>query len=219
MINDILLKILELREASVKELSETYGLATEVIKEHLLKYRDAVIIEGGRIVVKNPIGLADRLIRSGVSFKRVSRHLSWRDFEALSAKILAAHGYHVIRNLMMTKPIRLEIDVAGIDVGSGRGLFIDCKHWTRGIGSSALAEIALKQKIRVEKLLKNLSWIKPKYRMLSYLKKAYPIVITLTTPKIRVYEGVLILSIQELNRALIDLEMIIDTFKLEPIKP
>ncbi len=218
MLEELLLKLLEKRNVGVKELVEELGVSESIIKRVVSEYRDVLsLTDDNRIIVVEPIKLADQLIRRGLSFKKVARWLSWKDFEELSAKILAAHNYRVIRNLLMTKPVRLEIDVVGIDPGSGRGIFIDCKHWTRGVSRSALMEIADKQRTRVIKLLKYLSWVKPRYRLLGYLRKAYPVIITLTTPRLRVYNGVLIASIQELNQVLIDFDIVVDIYNVQPL--
>ena len=218
MIEELLLKLLEKRNAKISDLVEEIGVSELIVKRVISEYKDVLRFTGeGMITVTEPIKLADHLIRRGLSFKKVARWLSWKDFEELSAKILSAHNYRVIRNLLMTKPVRLEIDVVGIDPGSGKGIFIDCKHWTRGVSRSALMEIADKQKIRVAKLLKYISWVKPRYRVLGYLKKAYPLIITLTTPRLRVYDNVLIASIQELNQLLLDFDIVIDTYNIQPL--
>ena len=158
------------------------------------------------------------LIKKGVSFKQVSKYLDWKDFEKISAEILSAHGYVVINNFRLTKPVMLEIDVIGIDQGSGRGIIIDCKHWSRGIYRSALIEIATKHIERIRKLLNHLSWAKTKWKYFKFLKEAIPVIVTLTTPSIRFYENTLIVSIQELNQVLNDIYLVLDTFNIKPIK-
>lgn len=80
-------------------------------------------------------------LSKGVLIDEIAKHLDWKDFEGLAAKILEAHEFATIRNLVLTKP-RMEIDVVGIRLGIA--MLIDCKHWKKTT-SSALNSIAQKQ--------------------------------------------------------------------------
>ncbi len=215
--SELYLLILKYRRVGIDRLSEETALPVEVIRRRLESIGEYVRVSNDIVELVNPLGLADKLIRSGVSYKRVSRYLDWRDFEELSSRILSAHRYSIYRNFRLTKPVMLEIDVIGIDPGSGRGLFIDCKHWTHGIYRKALIEYAEKQYMRVLKLIKYLSWAKSKWHMFNQLRSAIPLIVTLTTPSLRMHSGVLIVSIQELNQVLIDLDYVLDFFGVRPI--
>lgn len=72
-------------------------------------------------------------LEEGAPIEEVSTYIEWRDFEGLVAEILNSKGFHVVRNLVLTKP-RLEIDVIGKN--NGISLLIDCKHWNRQSPSS-----------------------------------------------------------------------------------
>lgn len=80
-------------------------------------------------------------IKKGVLIDEIAKHLDWKDFEGLAAKVLEVNGFSTIRNLILTKP-RMEIDVVGIRLGVA--LLIDCKHWKKTT-PSALAIIVQKQ--------------------------------------------------------------------------
>lgn len=68
------------------------------------------------------------LLENGFPLDEVAISLNWRDFEGLTAEILGAKNFSVIKNLVLTKP-RMEIDVIGIRLGVA--MLIDCKHWKK----------------------------------------------------------------------------------------
>lgn len=81
------------------------------------------------------------MIQRGSQIDEVAQHLSWQDFEGLTAQILEMKDFSVIRNHIMTKP-RMEIDVIGVKLGVA--MLIDCKHWKHH-SASALEEVVQKQ--------------------------------------------------------------------------
>jgi DNA-binding transcriptional MerR regulator len=81
------------------------------------------------------------LIENGFPLDEIAIALNWRDFEGLTAEILEAKNFAIIKNLILTKP-RMEIDVIGIRLGVA--MLIDCKHWKR-YSTSALSEAVKKQ--------------------------------------------------------------------------
>ncbi len=90
----------------------------------------------------SPVSVGYALIKLGAQSEEVSRLLSWREFERLSAAILRASGYAVRDNLVLTKP-RAQIDI--VAAGVSIILSIDCKHYRRGHSPSALAGFARDQ--------------------------------------------------------------------------
>ena len=81
------------------------------------------------------------LIETGLPLDEIAIALDWKDFEGLTAEILMAKNFAIIKNLILTKP-RMEIDVVGIRLGVA--MLIDCKHWKR-YSNSALSEAVRKQ--------------------------------------------------------------------------
>jgi len=77
--------------------------------------------------------IAVALIEKGLPIDEISVAIDWKDFEGLTAAILASKDFAVIKNMMLTKP-RMEIDVIGIRLGIA--ILIDCKHWKRYSTSS-----------------------------------------------------------------------------------
>lgn len=82
------------------------------------------------------------LIMSGYDIEKVSRMLSWREFERFCANVLRASGFAVRENLVLRKP-RRQVDVYG--VSGSFALSVDCKHWRRSVGDSVLATVAAGQ--------------------------------------------------------------------------
>lgn len=81
------------------------------------------------------------LLENGFPIDEISVALDWKDFEGLTAAILASKDFAVIKNMMLTKP-RMEIDVIGIRLGIA--ILIDCKHWKR-YSHSSLTTVVKKQ--------------------------------------------------------------------------
>ena len=80
-------------------------------------------------------------LSKGVLVDELAKHLDWKDFEGLAAKILEIHDFAIMRNLILTNP-RMEIDIVGVRLGIA--MLIDCKHWKK-MTPSALADIVQKQ--------------------------------------------------------------------------
>jgi hypothetical protein len=80
-------------------------------------------------------------LSKGILVDELAKHLDWKDFEGLAAKILEIHDFATMRNLILTNP-RMEIDVVGVRLGIA--MLIDCKHWKKTT-PSALNEIVQKQ--------------------------------------------------------------------------
>lgn len=212
--------LLKYRRILLNELSNLTNISKEIIIEKLreLENKNMIEIRGQEIIVKNPLELALHLMKQGFSFKEISRYIDWRDFERITAEILNAHNYLVLSNLSITKPVRFEIDVIGIDTGSGRGIFIDCKHWSRGVSRSSLIDIINKHVERIDKFVKYFSWIRMKWIYFRFLKEILPVIVTLTTPVIRTYNNVIVISIQEFNQFLTDIYTVLEVLDLKPVK-
>ena len=97
--------------------------------------------------VSDKLKIAVALLEKGFPINEISIALDWRDFEGLTAEILSAKNFAVIKNLILTKP-RMEIDVIGIRLGIA--ILIDCKHWKR-YSTSSLTSAVKKQIERTKK--------------------------------------------------------------------
>ncbi len=124
--------------------------------------------------------IAVALLEKGFPIDKISVALDWKDFEGLTAAILASKNFAVIRNFMLTKP-RMEIDVIGIRLGIA--ILIDCKHWKR-YSVSSLSTVVKKQIERTK----------------HYVKKtpgaiSVPVIVTLYHDKVDFIENVPIVPI------------------------
>ncbi len=124
--------------------------------------------------------IAVKLLENGSPIDEISVTLDWKDFEGLTAAILASKNFAVIKNMMLTKP-RMEIDVIGIRLGVA--ILIDCKHWKR-YSVSSLSTVVKKQIERTK----------------HYVKKtpgaiSVPVIVTLYQDKVDFIENVPIVPI------------------------
>jgi len=122
-------------------------------------------------------------IQKGATLDDAAKHLSWRDFEGLTAKILEARDFEVVRNRIMTGP-RMEIDVVGIKLGVA--MLIDCKHWERH-SVAALKEAVKKQVLRTKHYVAKTSGA-----------VAAPVIVTLYQEKVSFIDKVPIVPIFQL---------------------
>ncbi len=212
------LMLLKYRKILLHDLSNLTSIPEEVLIDKLREIKNIISIRDHEIIVEKPLELALYLLRKGLSFKEVSRYIDWRDFEKVTAEILSSHNYVILTNLIVTKPVRFEIDVIGVDTGSGRGIFIDCKHWGRGVSRSSLIDIISKHVERINKFVRYFNWVKNKWIYFRYLREIIPVIVTLTTPSIRVYDNVLVVSIQEFNQFLTDIYRVLEILDLKPVK-
>ncbi len=127
----------EMDEFSSKELLQIFlqnGIG--ILNESTVEFEDTDRINASVFAIRN-----------GAMIEDVSEFLTWQNFEELVSRILDQNGFHVQRNLILTKP-RMEIDVVGVKLGIS--ILIDCKHW-KSMTQSALNEIVNKQINRVKK--------------------------------------------------------------------
>lgn len=213
----VILELLKWGKIEFSELCKRVRGADNLVSM-ILRSLPGVEISDGEVTVLNRLQLAIEGARRGIQTKILAQYIDWRDFERLSAKILSHHNYVVETNILMTRPVRLEIDVLGVDPGPGRAIVIDCKHWHHGLSYSMLYDIGRKHIDRVVRFLRNLSWISRKYPIVNKIKYAIPIIVTLTTPRLRcVDRRVLIVDISELNSLLQDIHLVIEELGVKPI--
>ncbi len=217
LVRDVIEPILVYDGKELDPLARYLRIPLDRLKE-IITMLPGVDIENGRVVVSDRLALVLYGLRLGLPVKRLSKYISWRDFEKVAAKILSSHGYIVYTNILFTRPKRLEIDVLGIDTGSGRAIVIDCKHWRHGISPSSIIENGRKHINRVRDFLRYRSWISRKYPLINKINYAIPVLVTFTTPKLRNIDNRLVaLSIGELNNFLSDLHLVLEELGIRPI--
>ncbi len=135
------------------DLVRETGLQPVAIARHLQDLAPSGGLEplGDGACVTGKALLAAYSIRLGADPYRVSRLLSWRDFEALAASALEEAGFEVSRNLRLPGKGGMEVDIVG--VRGPYGVAVDCKRWSYRVSSlSRVAEAARAQRARAERL-------------------------------------------------------------------
>jgi hypothetical protein len=127
-------------------------------------------------------------LQSGNDIETVSKYLRWQDFEAFASELLNLAGYVSKRDLRFSKPIRMQIDVLGLDYNSRLAIVVDCKHWKRN-DLSSLSSCAKRQADRASLLLAY-------RRKISY---AIPILLTLHAINIRFVDGIPLVPVFSFN--------------------
>jgi len=88
-------------------------------------------------------------VKVGTPSEAVARILGWKEFEGFCASLFRAKGFDVTENLTMTKP-RGQVDLLARTTSVA--LAVDCKHWARSRGASALSRVASAQSRRADLL-------------------------------------------------------------------
>lgn len=129
--------------------------------------------------------------------KLVSKSLDWKDFEQFVSEIARQHDYAARSNVILIEP-RTQIDV--IAIKGSVAIVIDCKHWNKGAGGSALARVAKSQIKRARIFIRS--------RMARELgaRAALPCVVTLLSGSSKSSEKVPIVPVSEISSFLADIE-------------
>ncbi len=164
----------EMDEFSAKELLQIFlqnGIG--VLDENIVEFQNSDRIKASIFAIRN-----------GATIEDVSEFLSWQNFEELVSRVLDENGFHVQKNLILTKP-RMEIDVVGVKLGIS--ILIDCKHWKR-MTQSALNDIVDKQVERVKRYVEK-----------TESTSAIPVIVTLHQEKVNFVNKVPIVPVMQLS--------------------
>ncbi|MCS7135623.1 MAG: nuclease-related domain-containing protein [Nitrososphaerota archaeon] len=83
-------------------------------------------------------------IKNGAPAEILARHVSWKDFEALSARILGEFGFNILKNLRLRlSKKRCEIDI--LATKDSMVLLLDCKRWNAILAGKRLSLITKNQ--------------------------------------------------------------------------
>lgn len=142
-------------------------------------------------------------LQTGNDIETISRHLSWRDFEAFASDLLNLAGYMAESNLHFSKPIRMQIDVVGVNYNSELAIVADCKHWKRN-DLSSISSYAKRQAERTSKLLVH-------KRKISH---AVPIILTLHAMDIRFVDGIPLVPVAKFNSFIGEVPLFLSEIKV-----
>ena len=87
----------------------------------------------------------------GLDLEGFTSNLDWRQFEAFAELAFRSFGFRTIRNYRLKKP-RMEIDLVAFR--DGMAFAVDCKHWKRTVGYSAMTHVGERQIVRSKHILK-----------------------------------------------------------------
>ena len=184
-------------ETTAEEFRIRASIISKPIAENVLDFlsnNGIGTLSGSKILFSNEdrIKIAILAIKMGCDTEQISKKLTWRDFEALTSKILKLSGYKTAIHVTFSKP-RMEIDVVGIK--SKFAITVDCKHWKHD--SIAILSFYTKRQIERTKIL----LVKT-----SNISFAIPIILTLHSTKVRFIKGTPIVPITEFKSFLDGLE-------------
>ena len=189
-----------------EEIARETGLQPSVVRGYLdlLSASGGLEPLGDGACVTSRAELAAFSIRLGADPARLSRLLSWRDFEALAASALEEAGFEVSRNLRLPGRGGMEVDVVGY-----RGPYavaVDCKRWSYRVSSpSRVAEAARAQRARAERLAS--VWGSLGLPPVRYL---VPALLVLREDLPRIVEGVAVVPAVSLKGFIRELEAVAD---------
>jgi hypothetical protein len=184
-------------ETTAEEFRIRAGIRSKPIAENVLDFLSNNGIgtsSGTRILFSNEdkLKIAILAIKMGCDIEQISKKLTWKDFEALTSKILRLSGYKTAIHVTFLKP-RMEIDVVGLK--SQFAITVDCKHWKHG--NISVLSFCTKRQIERTKIL----LIKR-----SNISSAIPIILTLHSTTVRFIKGTPIVPITEFKSFLDGLE-------------
>jgi len=133
----------------------------------------------------------------GAPQETVAKFLDWREFEMFCAGLMRARGFSVAENIVLTKP-RIQVDL--LARSHNLALLVDCKHWGRTMGRSALARAAAAQAERARVVRSKMKILEP----------IVVVIIVLSNEEARFVEGTAVVPIFALNRFLDDVNAFAD---------
>jgi len=162
------------------------------------------------------VNIALQILRLGGDLERLSKHLSWEEFENFSVVAFETSGYTVQKHFRFKwAGRRWEIDILGRK--NPYVVCVDCKHIRRKWSGSTVAKAAEMQKQRVLMLSEALPSLREVLKLASW-KKAYliPVILSLVPAPFKFHKGVPVVPILQLQDFINELPAHMDllTFKL-----
>ena len=201
-------------EAYLKLSSASSKVEIDEISDHALIPREEVeeILKSLRLYDEKTmqvdgemrVSAALKALEIGVEGERISRYLTWREFEALAERAFRKAGYQTIYDLRLSYlGRRCQIDL--LAWREGIILVIDCKHWAKPPSPSEEREIISAQERRLIILRDSLRAL---FEGKGDFIKTFliPVSLTLYQPSKKILQGHLFASIGRLRGLLEYLE-------------
>ncbi len=209
---DLLLTLLRETLSSsvtINALSDVTGISIQNIRRDMLNLAENHLvtnINGREVRVLNEqrLNLAIFSLREGADIERVCRALGWREFEDLTALALEQNGYGVKKHFRFKgSNRRYEIDVVGLK--EPLILSVECKHWRRSGRAATVNAI----RMQVERTKSLAQYVKPIDRLgvAEWREvKLLPLVLTLSDTVLKIFNGVPVVPIFNLNSFLNEMQ-------------
>ena len=205
--NGVVDKEILIKDAKIPELK-----ATELID--YLQNEDLIFLDKHDVCLtgESRVKIALLSLNFGADLECLSKYLHWKEFEDFTSVALEKSGYSVWKNVRFKhEGTRYEIDVIGCR--KPLVICIDCKHWSRRIGSSALNKIVQAQKRRTESLAKSLPNKSLQLECIRWGEaKFLPAILSLIPSNCKMVNKVPVFSILQIRDFLTQLPIEIDSF-------
>jgi len=198
-----ILKLTVKKSVVHEEIKNEVKMPSNLLSKLLRKLQNdgLIIVEGDAVKAtsRQRLELAAKATQLGGDLEKISRLLSWKEFEDIAAEAFARNCYRVTKNLHFKhKSHRWEIDIVGCR--KPFVICVDCKHWQRALSPSMLEKIVREQISRTKALAESLPNPAFKTDFSSWDKiKALPVVLTLVTGQFKFHHNVPVVSVLQLQ--------------------
>ena len=220
---DILIALLEKtrgRSTSRTELFEALRVTDEAFSLFLDQLAaENLVSEEGDLVkasLNQRMEIAVRAITAGADFERVSRSLSWLEFEEMVAYTFEENGYDVSRRFrFQAEGRRWEIDVLAVR----RPLVVcaECKHWASGLGNMTARKIVETHLEKVRVLSENAAEVAERMKLNGGRVIFVPLALSLQPARNKIYRRIPVVSVFELPSFLVEFEGQMDWLASFPV--
>ena len=198
-----ILKLTVKKSVVHEEIKNEVKMPSNLLSKLLRKLQNdgLIIVEGDAVKAtsRQRLELAAKATQLGGDLEKISRLLSWKEFEDIAAEAFARNCYRVTKNLHFKhKSHRWEIDIVGCR--KPFVICVDCKHWQRALSPSMLEKTVREQISRTKALAESLPNPAFKTDFSSWNKiKALPVVLTLVTGQFKFHHNVPVVSVLQLQ--------------------
>jgi Holliday junction resolvase-like predicted endonuclease len=198
-----LLKLTKEGSVLIKDVNKDSKIASDIVRKLLEKLQNEglLYLKDETVEVDSDVRLrlAVKAASLGGDVEHVSAFLCWQEFEDIAALALERNGYIVGKNVRFKHgKRRWEIDVVGCR--KPLVLCVDCKHWRRGLTSSALKRIVEAQVERARALADTLPSVSLKFECDKWNRaKFVPVILSLIPCSFKFYGNVPIVPILQLQ--------------------
>ncbi|MEM2876175.1 MAG: restriction endonuclease [Candidatus Bathyarchaeia archaeon] len=194
--------------ATLKELSGT-RFSSYLVEEMLsyLQTEHLISIEGLKVMT-NPeqrVRLAVKALELGGDIERVCRLVDWKEFEEFTALAFSLSGYRVKKGFRFSSGgKRWEIDI--IALRKPITVCVDCKHWKKRLSKSSIVKVVEDHVWRTNAFIGVIKTFREKLGLEGWAKiLTIPIIVSLHSTALKLYEGVPIVPILQLPNFINDL--------------